>query len=94
MLKNSMHAVSTLHKPGQGSLISVRFITVRQDASIIPPLITFLALLRPSQLSCVRAISSGKNGWLPQFSGVPLQCRTVLHVSAAPAQSLTDLSAD
>lgn len=94
MLKNSMHAVSNMHKPGQGSRISVRFITGSQDASIIPPLITFLTLLRPSQLPCVRGFSSGKNGWLPQSSGVPLQCRTVLHVRAAPAQSLTDLSAD
>lgn len=92
MLKNSMHSVRTGLKSGHGSRSSVPDITGSQDASFIPPLITFLKLLRPSL--CVRAISSGKNGWLPQSSGVPLKCRTVLPVRTTPALSLTDLSAD
>ena len=94
MLKKSMHSARNGLKSGRGSRISVPFMTGSQDASFIPPLITFLTLLRPSLLLCVRAIPSGKNGRLPQSSGVPLNCRTVLPVRATPALSLTSLSAD
>lgn len=94
MLKKSMHSARNGLKSGRGSRISAPFMTGSPDASFTPPLITFLTLLRPSLLLCVRAISSGKNGRLPQSSGVPLNCRTVLPVRATPALSLTSLSAD